>query len=323
MLNRLLYRLVTLPAIVKAGCLGTLGVFFACSCLFLASIPGASARAATFATQTAVAHQVEITQRALASTATSIAHTTATAQTGLNATATGVAHVQQATQTAEAAPAVTAQAALDATNAAYAASTATSQAVAAATGTSIAQATVLAGQTAEAIAAEQAAAATAQAAAQESTATAQAAAEAAATLDAYRKKMPKGFWYGKGGGVGVSIGDFRYEKETPLYAAGKGKKFVAFGIGVFNESGATIHVNPLNVTLVDLEGNTYAFSTATFDYWSEPLQAVNVLSGNQAQGGVVFLIPAETAPAKIVYETNTLFGDKIIVDLQRPPDEKQ
>ena len=229
-----------------------------------------------------------------------------------------------------AAPTVTAQALIDATTTALAAATATSQAHLDATATADAQATAYAAQTTEAVAAAEQATATAEAyvqvtatAAQQATADAQIAAEATATIEDYRKQMPKGFWNDTKDGVGVVVGDFRYEQSTRLYDSGEGAKFVAFGISVFNESGSRIHVNPNNVTLVDLEGGTYSYNSATFDYWSQPLEAVDVLSGNKASGGLVFLIQQDTAPAQIIYDIGGLFGDTIIIDLRRPPDETQ
>jgi hypothetical protein len=329
MLNRVLYWFITLPGLIKGGCLGIVGVFAACSCLFVASIPAATARIEGQATQTSVAMAQQATQVVLHTTATSAAIAQAATQSAFDAsTATAEAH-QVATQTAMAAPTATARAYEAATTTALAMQAATSQADADATSTALAQATIEAQQTAEAVAVAAHGTATAEAnaqataaAAQQATAEAQTAAQATATIENYRKKMPKGFWYQTTDGVGVGVGDFRYVQSTSLYDSGKGAKFVAFGIGVFNDSGSRIHVNPINVTLVDLDGNSYSYSRATFDYWSQPLDAVDVLSGNKASGGLVFLIDENSAPAQIVYDIG-LFGGTVVVDLTRPPDEAQ
>lgn len=297
--------------------------------MFVASIPAATARIEAQATQTSVAVAQQATQAILHTTATSGAIAQAATQSAFDAsTVTAEAH-QVATQTAIAAPTATAKAYEAATATALAMQAATSQAYAHATGTAIAQVTVQAQQTAEAVAVAEQATATAQAnvqataaAAQQATEAAQVAAQATATIEDYRKKMPKGFWYETKDGVGVSVGDFRYVQSTSLYDSGRGAKFVAFGIGVYNQSDSRIHVNPNNVTLVDLDGNSYSYSKATFDYWSQPLDAVDVLSGNKASGGLVFMIDENSAPAQIVYDIG-LFGGTVVIDLRRPPDEAQ
>ena len=46
---------------------------------------------------------------------------------------------------------------------------------------------------------------------------------------------------------------------------------------------------------------------------------MNVLPGDEAVGGIVFKIRANSAPAKIVYQTG-LLGPPVIIDLKRVPD---
>lgn len=150
---------------------------------------------------------------------------------------------------------------------------------------------------------------------------AQANAQATAAVEAYRKKPPKGTWWDQNGGIGVAVADFRYFQQTSLYKAGTGAKFVALGIAVINESGDTIHVNPNNVTLVDLDGYTYSYDVATYDYWSSPLDAVDVRDGNQVLGGLVFKIRKGSGPAQVIFESGLFFATEVIVDLRRSPDE--
>lgn len=158
----------------------------------------------------------------------------------------------------------------------------------------------------------------------EATATAQAVALATVAIEAYRvKPPPSGLWYSFSERVGVAVWDFRYTKRVGYTAAAKGSKFVAFFLDVRNESGSAISVNPNDVTLVDLDGYTYAYDFATFDYWSQPFPGVEVQDGNNAEGGIVFLIPADTGPAQIIFQTGLLFQTKVVIDLRRPPDEKQ
>jgi hypothetical protein len=110
MRNRILYWFVTLPSLLKVGCVGTLSVLFACSCLVVASMPNAYARGVAMQTATAQATQAEATVAQADSDATSTAVAAVTAQAQqteaaiareqANATATVMA-IQQATATAE------------------------------------------------------------------------------------------------------------------------------------------------------------------------------------------------------------------------------
>jgi hypothetical protein len=188
MRNRILYWFVTLPSLLKVGCVGTLSVLFACSCLVVASMPNAYARGVAMQTATAQATQAEATVVAVAATdeasAAQAAASTATSEAEQAATATRVAAVERITATAIAVPTVTAQAVLDATatsiagvtataQAELAAVTATAQADSDATSTAVAAVTAQAQQTEAAIAREQANATATVMAIQQATATAE------------------------------------------------------------------------------------------------------------------------------------------------------
>ena len=144
-------------------------------------------------------------------------------------------------------------------------------------------------------------------------------AKATAAIESYRSKPPKGVWGSSNNGIAVSVGDFRYFTSTDVYSAGSGKKFVAFAVAVWNRSGTAISVNPYDFTLVDLDTNTYDHSVATYDYWTTPFPAVSVMSGDKAQGGMVFSVPAKTGPAKIVYRGGIFPMTTIVVDLRLSP----
>jgi hypothetical protein len=199
----------------------------------------------------------------------------------------------------ESAATATRQAIADATSETEAAANATQAAMAAQTATIVAAPTA----TAEAEAAGAATATAEAVAAANETATAQAAANATAIVEGYRTKAPKGIWFDSSGRVGVAVADFRYTGQTSLFKAGEGRKFVAFVIGIFNESGTEILVSPYDVTLVDIDGYTYSHDAATYDYWDVPLDMVDVQPGNKAQGGLVFKIRKDSGSAQIIFET--------------------
>lgn len=128
MLNRILYWFITLPMLAKSGCFGVVGVVFVCSCLMLATIPGANARIAQQATQTAVSGQVQATEAGVARAATSAAQSTALVQAHTDATATRFAQATALVQAHMDATATNNAAAGAATEAANSGVTATAQA---------------------------------------------------------------------------------------------------------------------------------------------------------------------------------------------------
>ena len=91
-----------------------------------------------------------------------------------------------------------------------------------------------------------------------------------------------------------------------------------FGIGVANRSAGNIHVNPLNVTLVDRKGSTHAYHAATHSWCTTPLGPVDVRPGDYAEGRLVFLISASVHPARIIYRASTIGAD-VVVNLERAP----
>jgi len=141
---------------------------------------------------------------------------------------------------------------------------------------------------------------------------------ATATIVAYKDTAPQGSWCGYAETVVMCVGNFRYLQSTSIYASGVGMKFVGFTLLIAStETGSEISVNPNDFTLVDLDGGTHGYNVATYDYWQNPLDAVNVLPGNNTSGGLVFKIGAHTGPAQIVYQG--FLGPRVIVDLTRPP----
>jgi tetratricopeptide (TPR) repeat protein len=69
---------------------------------------------------------------------------------------------------------------------------------------------------------------------------------------------------------------------------------------VFNGSGDTHSTNPNYFTLVDSEGNACAYDKATFDT-SEPFGAVDLPSGTGTGGWLIFGIPSQNEPVRLVY----------------------
>lgn len=151
-------------------------------------------------------------------------------------------------------------------------------------------------------------------------ATERAQAALAARLANYANAAPKGGWGTSLGGVAVSVGDFSYFTRASFRTAASGWRYVAFGIRVANRTSGNIHVNPNNVTLVDQKGGSYRYDSTTFSWCNTPLQGVDIRPGNNADGCLVFYLPANTGPAKILYRTALFGGQDVVVNIERDPD---
>jgi hypothetical protein len=140
---------------------------------------------------------------------------------------------------------------------------------------------------------------------------------ATATVAAYSKVAPKGRWCAENGDVTVCVGQFQYSRSMSLYTAGQGMRFVGFGVTVSNGGSSAIHVNPNNVTLVDLDGRTYSHDVVTYEY-VEPLDAVDVQPGEYTGGMIAFHTRSNSGPAKVIYDVG-LFEPTVTIDLTKPP----
>lgn len=130
---------------------------------------------------------------------------------------------------------------------------------------------------------------------------------------------PVGTWCSTGSKRGVCVADFRYVDCISYTCSPSNGRFIAFGLGVKNISSSDIYVNPNDVTLVMEDGRSYAYASETFSYWSTPLEHVAVARGDSAQGGLVFLVPNEVGPGRVIYRGGW-FETEVVVNLQRPPD---
>lgn len=143
-------------------------------------------------------------------------------------------------------------------------------------------------------------------------------ARATATIQAYINMPPEGSWCNQNSTRGVCVGDFRYENEMSYTSAPSNGRYIAFVIFVKNLSDDSTYVSPLDVTFVMKDGRTFAYSSSTFSYWAVPFEGVEIAPGNSAQGGLVFLIPNNVVPWKVIY-SGGWFESSIEVNLHEPP----
>ena len=101
------------------------------------------------------------------------------------------------------------------------------------------------------------------------------------------------------------------------YAPSNGR-YIAFAIAVKNLSDSVIYVNPNDVTFVMADGRTYAYNTNTFSYWATPMEHVEIAPGNISEGGIVFLVPNDVVPWKVIY-SGGFFESSVEVNLHEPP----
>lgn len=163
--------------------------------------------------------------------------------------------------------------------------------------------------------------ATAQRQALQATATAeqQLVLNATATIEAYVDSPPEGTWCNQNNTRGVCVGDFRYVQTIGFTSAPSNGRFIAFGVGVQNIANSDVSVSPVDITLIMEDGRTYEYASETFSYWSTPMQSILVAPGDSAQGGIVFLVPNDVAPHRIIYRGGFI-EPEIEIDLFDQPE---
>lgn len=138
-----------------------------------------------------------------------------------------------------------------------------------------------------------------------------------ATIEAYVDKPPLGIWCANNKVRRVCVGDFRYETRAGYSRAPSNGRYIAFVVGVWNRSGFEISASPYDVSLVLDGGTTYDFDIETYSYWASPLDAVTISSGDNTQGGILFLVSNERAPRRVIYRG--ILEENIEIDLYDPP----
>jgi hypothetical protein len=131
--------------------------------------------------------------------------------------------------------------------------------------------------------------------------------------------LGRSLWSNEAGNVQVIVGGFEYRSDAGKHnPAPYGYRFVVFGMGIANGTNHSIHVNPLNVTLVDQTGLTYAYHAVSQSWCTMPLGPVDVGPGDHAEGSLVFLIALSSWPARIIYRTSAI-GTDVVVNVEREP----
>lgn len=129
-----------------------------------------------------------------------------------------------------------------------------------------------------------------------STARAQSIANVTATIEAYAVQIPPvGSWCNTNGIRAVCVGGFEYRRSIGYSSASASSRYIVFIIRVDNFSDSNIDVNPYDVTLVLENGKTYSHDITTYNF-SNNFDAVIISPGDNAQGGLAFLVQNNVAP---------------------------
>jgi hypothetical protein len=142
--------------------------------------------------------------------------------------------------------------------------------------------------------------------------------DATATIEAYVNSAPVGAWCANNNTRRVCVADFRYTQRAGATNAPSNGRFIAFAVGVQNISNSNISANPGHLSLVMEDGRTFEYASQTFSYWSVPLRHTTIAPGDNVQGGLVFLVPNDVAPRRLIYRGG-LFESEIQIDLYDPP----
>ena len=134
---------------------------------------------------------------------------------------------------------------------------------------------------------------------------------------AFSAQAPKGTWCAQNNSRGFCVGGIEYKTNIGYTSANAGWRFISIGIGVKNIGLYDISVNPFDFTMVMEDGRTYEHASETY-YYSNALQAVEVSPGNSATGALVFYVPNDVGPRKIICRGGFL-ESTIEIDLYDKP----
>lgn len=130
---------------------------------------------------------------------------------------------------------------------------------------------------------------------------------------------PKGSWCEQNNTRGVCVGNLEYRNYVGYSSSGSKSRFVVLGAVVKNISYSDISVNPFDFTMVMEDGSTYEHSSETY-YFNNAFSGLTVAPDNSAKGALVFLVPNDVGPVKIICRGG-FFESNIVIDLRLKPED--
>lgn len=127
------------------------------------------------------------------------------------------------------------------------------------------------------------------------------------------ERPPKGTYCGQDAVLQVCTGSFEYKDTFGSRAALAQSRFIALTASFQNLSDTSLLVNPFDMTLVMEGGGTYIYSQVTY-YATQPLRSATVEPGKNISGTIVFDVPRDTWPVKVIYK-KSLYQTEIEIEL--------
>jgi len=146
---------------------------------------------------------------------------------------------------------------------------------------------------------------------------AQGVANATATIEAFAASPPVGTWCDTNGVRAVCVGGFEYRRSIGYSSASANSRYIVFVVRVDNFADGNIDANPYDVTLVLENGKTYSHDITTYNF-SNYFDAVIIAPGDNAQGGMAFLVQNNVAPERVIYRGG-FFEPDIVINLKDEP----
>lgn len=142
---------------------------------------------------------------------------------------------------------------------------------------------------------------------------------ATATVSARAHSAPVGRWCTNSDSRRVCASNLQYMYRNDGRRAGPSLRYIAFSVFVANTDTSSFSVSPTDVTLVMDGGGSHSYDAITYSYRNPQMDNVTIFPGDNAQGWIVFAVPTNTAPERVIYR-GSIFEPSIVIDLTQPPE---
>ena len=135
----------------------------------------------------------------------------------------------------------------------------------------------------------------------------------------YYLSPPKGIWCSQNSDRGVCAGEIEYRDYLGYSSAGQNSRYIVIAVFVKNIGYSKISVNPFDFTIVMDDNSTFEHAAETYHY-KNALQGVNVSPGNLTNGVIVFYVPKDVGPKKLICDGG-LWESEIEINFHSPPNK--
>jgi hypothetical protein len=130
-------------------------------------------------------------------------------------------------------------------------------------------------------------------------------------LEQYRKRMPAGYWQVNVNGILLTAAGFEYRTEIGRFnRAGDGFKYVVFTLEVANTGyqgrfDDNFFANSASFDLIDLDNGTHDTDSATYSL-ENYFEGGTFYPGTKSSGMLVYRVPENSAPARLVFNSQNM-----------------